>query len=639
MKKDNDFRIEKLSSLIKGVFVTLLNSYKTDDKNKGTVIRGDGKKEVSKCTFTIEYKEHFQKLFEITFAFKNYDFEYKGKRVKEENFSRDIAIRNAIAFFEKQQIDINYTFYSCAEQNLFSKLIFSFYKILINVLFVDYTNHKDDEKLLNEIVEEKYNKALKTIRDRVNSSDIISLIYANAKKNEIEQIKDSHYNDSECTDAYFIKIGTNVSEIMKANYIHKDIRLQLKEDIVYDESVKNVETDNSLYPYSDTSEFTPLPLKGNVNFQQPENHKYISINVWKSYDREYFFPSYCCFITCHPKLLNDIEKKRNSRDCEEIFSEYSYNKLQSEIHCRVISEIQEKFKYSKKQSYIDLMKNIEDFIGYNYIKYFEISRNLHKEIRPGYLKFKSFLEKNRFKSINPKVLYIYLISTLIDEFCHTLEIFSVDEMFEYIDKNDSVLKNHLKRIKGYIEGDYLKNVISKYDIFYNEYHDDINIFLESFAVMQDSCWESMIDSSKKTYNPFRYLKNSIKKYYNNFIGKRDDVYYDILNTSESVEENKTDVEDKTHDTIIFENGKTYCFEFEASGDSNNPFSCMIITKKTDGSIQTVFECDNINLDNSFRKYSYTFTYSGETVDTYFLAFGFKNDIYGYRIQKVRIYIT
>lgn len=31
MKKDNDFRIEKLSSLIKGVFVTLLNSYKTDD--------------------------------------------------------------------------------------------------------------------------------------------------------------------------------------------------------------------------------------------------------------------------------------------------------------------------------------------------------------------------------------------------------------------------------------------------------------------------------------------------------------------------------------------------------------------------------------------------------------------------------
>lgn len=64
---------------------------------------------------------------------------------------------------------------------------------------------------------------------------------------------------------------------------------------------------------------------------------------------------------------------------------------------------------------------------------------------------------------------------------------------------------------------------------------------------------------------------------------------------------------------------------------------MIITKKTDGSIQTVFECDNINLDNSFRKYSYTFTYSGETVDTYFLAFGFKNNIYGYRIQKVRIY--
>lgn len=77
-------------------------------------------------------------------------------------------------------------------------------------------------------------------------------------------------------------------------------------------------------------------------------------------------------------------------------------------------------------------------------------------------------------------------------------------------------------------------------------------------------------------------------------------------------------------------------EFEATGNGCDTFSCIIIRKLHDGSINTVFSINNMQLDEIMKKYTFEFTYTGDDTDMCYLAFGYGNRMNGYRVQNVRI---
>ena len=186
-KKDGtDERHRKLSSLIKNIFSTKVNSTEKINDDCVCVIRGEGR-EIGKCKFTDLYRADFSKLFEYTFIHQNCEFKYKGVQKADQKFDRETAVANAVSFFNKHNVDLGYYFYSQTEQALFSRLIYKYISWLLEVLFEDY-NCEGNER--DSLVEEKYEKAFSRIKSEINTNDIIDLIYSEAKIGDIEQITD-----------------------------------------------------------------------------------------------------------------------------------------------------------------------------------------------------------------------------------------------------------------------------------------------------------------------------------------------------------------------------------------------------------------------------------------------------------------
>ena len=153
-KKDvnQDIRHTYLKGLVNGIFDTVSMSIEKSDTNTATILIGKGK-EFKDCSFTVTYSDRYEELFKITFTYKNSKFKYVGTQKKNYIFSKDIAVKNAVAFFKKKGVDIDYIFHSQAEQYLFSKLIYKYISMLLAVLFEDY-DCQDDAR--NNHVKKRY---------------------------------------------------------------------------------------------------------------------------------------------------------------------------------------------------------------------------------------------------------------------------------------------------------------------------------------------------------------------------------------------------------------------------------------------------------------------------------------------------
>lgn len=88
--------------------------------------------------------------------------------------------------------------------------------------------------------------------------------------------------------------------------------------------------------------------------------------------------------------------------------------------------------------------------------------------------------------------------------------------------------------------------------------------------------------------------------------------------------------------LILKKNHKYNIEFEAYGTSNAPFSFIIIRRNMNQSIDTVFDKNDITLSADYKKYSFQFTYNGETGDSCYLAFGYGNTMYEYGVQNIKL---
>lgn len=208
-----------LAEIVKSVFGTATNSYRCDN-GKYVVILGKGK-EIGDCSFSEKYLSDYSMLFKLTFVSADTSFEYAGKRYQGKEYNRDIALRNAIRYFSKHGINLDYSFCSLAEKKLFSKLILSYINKILSVIF-------NNSKLSNADFRAKIASTFKQIKISLSKQDIIYLMYSKASNSDIERINDSAYDPYEYDKAFSINLANTTNHLYYKASVFRPIIIKTK---------------------------------------------------------------------------------------------------------------------------------------------------------------------------------------------------------------------------------------------------------------------------------------------------------------------------------------------------------------------------------------------------------------------------
>ena len=156
-----------------------------------------------KNSYKLTMWNNFDALFDITFNVPKSDF--AGNNIDEHTkFTRDIAIQNAIKYFEEFGIKVSNCFENKHEKDLFSKLIYKLISTeLLPVIFNTDDNRKKRkvENIDMDDITPDFTIAINNVKAVLESKDIVSILYRNAKMSDIETLYDkkAQAHESECS--------------------------------------------------------------------------------------------------------------------------------------------------------------------------------------------------------------------------------------------------------------------------------------------------------------------------------------------------------------------------------------------------------------------------------------------------------
>ncbi len=487
-----DVRHELLTSLIKNIFVTLVNSTIHNEDNSFTVIRGKGK-EIDKCSFTDLYRTYYINLFEYTFTRKNCEFKYVGKQKINQVYDRNTAIDNAVKFFKKESVDLDYHFRSQAERFLFSQLIYKYIKLILDVIFDDYSNYRD----INLEVRKRYNEVLVIIKQKVSGTDIHKLIYANIDVADMEVIFDPRYEQNECNRAFLINVEEQASVFLGVTPIKNKVMLCIK-DNDYSSNGKSTTSEKHI----SGMQFEPYPFPSKGIFYISQDTRSLSMNVWPNLYRRFKNPRWFYFATKYSIEVNEMQNGYTD------VLDYKVNTYSLDVYSAAFQAALVKYPQNKKDEYLQWLNSLNIILGQilelNYNDYFNGGYSKKISINPAFLKLKSFLNNNGIDSSNAEVIYIYLVSTLIDDLCQSIDTFNIEDMFKYLSLDNKEVKKILSKIKEQCKSRNLDVPCTKYKDFYEKNKACIKFFENQVEVSRDRCIASIADN---VYNPYNYLKD------------------------------------------------------------------------------------------------------------------------------------
>ena len=609
-KEGEDIRQTCLRELVNDIFSVLSVSIEKSDINTEIVL--GRKKDFTDCSFKVTYRVRYEDLFNLTFTHKQCKFKYVGKQKKGYTFNRDIAVNNAVAFFKKKGVDIDYIFHSQAEQYLFSKLLYKYISMLIGVLFEDFDCLGSAR---NNLVKKRYDEVFRKIRKEVKSNDIIDLIYNVANISDIEQVIDERYDRTECNIAYLVD-----------TFSYQSSNLRINDAVICNVKDYDISSVSNIVMNKAGMRYQMFPFKKIIPLSIGKDTHTVSLRIWQNIDREKFFPRYFWYVTKNTEDVSNMEDYSLSFD-------HRINEIKRKIYGAAIRALNNNNLYDKKMMYIQWMNSLkavlERVYTENYDSYFSIDK-AQKSKKDRYNNLKSFLKDNTIDELDLKIIYIYLVSVAIDNLCEKLNIFNHEEMKKYISKDDKAYKQHCKYLKEICDSKNLETAINKYTAFYNDNKSVIYAFAQKVEISKISGDETLLSTK---YNPYLFLKNSLQRYYKCLCNTQQEpfIYFDIGSSSiESSDDNNKGI-------LYFENGKNYRIEFEACGCSDDPFSFIIINKKTDGTLVSVFDKSDIILTSDMQKYTFEFCYNGSDDDMCFLTFGYGTFLRGFKLQNFSIF--
>lgn len=489
MEEKKDKRYEYLRKLTKNVFETLANGYRIDDGNTGIIVRGKGK-EICKCTFSEKYRKDYIELFEITFAYKKCKFEYAGIQKMLQEFNRNIAIKNAVKYFKKENIDLDYVFNSQSDKYLFSRLIYKYIEKLLDVIFNDYNC---TGKKRNNLVSQRYTSVLDNIRFELNTNDIHELIYNGANFSDIEIITYNNRDISECDHVMLVDFGYEFKDYLFVEDINTSIKLRSVEKSTFSGSSK-------LY-----QNYYELNLINQLKINCTKNINYYPIDLKILKNKEQYVPRYCCIAFC----LSEIKEAIFSD--EDNIEERIYDKLSTEAYVY----IKEKYINPKVQrlNYIkQIEKILEILLNINYRKYFDKKEYMPDIFQKEFCIFNTFLEKSNLMIDEKNVIFKYLISIWIDDFSSVLFCTNSDKHFRSV-MNKTVLTKYEEIMSAYSKKDELEEINKLYKVFYEKNKKTIDSFKKKVVIKNTEYYETSLEvDSGKGFNPYSHLKRAIDEY-------------------------------------------------------------------------------------------------------------------------------
>lgn len=523
-EKVEDIRREYLKSLVYEIFFTTANSCeKRKDETTSTivtcVVRGEGKP-MKDCSFLATDFKRYVKLFEATFTDKKCLFDYKGKNSKQKDFSRDIAISNAVDFFKLNNISLYYVFYSQAEKYLFSRLLYRYIKQLLNVLFDEYTS--EDIKILNNLVREKYNKVLDKIRVEVDTVDIYELIYRNAHWSDAEFVTYNGLDIKECDSIIMIE---NAFDYEKA---------RLVDDI--DRCMYMRPSDRrSTYTYNEISyKSYELNMMSRLSIKCYNQQQYIPVEIIQlsdkkntiRLDKEKYIPRFVC-IAFRKKDIEDELIADSKKDIDNLIIINNLDDLEKELYNRLEAYVQTEFiskNYTAQRKQImtpmeQSVRLIQELLQVDYGEFFNEDDRIPDVFQVVFDKFVRILKTHKIKINKEKIIYKYLISLWIDSFCARLlaridpvnRSYSIGEDYSKLFKelNSLQLFKEMKSKKNN-KPDSLENANTLFISFYQKHKATITAFNEKVDILKNDRFDSEFEYRlEKGENPYSLLKYTL----------------------------------------------------------------------------------------------------------------------------------
>ncbi|SFX40956.1 hypothetical protein [Ruminococcus sp. XPD3002] len=685
MSDDRNKDLIKIISCIFGKKHTGINKEK-----KQVIIAGD--KRADKCSFLGTDKEHYICLIKLTFLIEETTFVDKNFNICKE-FDRNTAIDNAIKYLKSLGIDIKCNLYCKSERKLLARFI---YQILEEIMTVMFSFGKDFNK---EQYEKNLKRISERYHREIVSNGIISSIYRNTKWSDVELYKEND-NCNECLlidiGSYWkriffiphVKTGIYISINSDDNTIsNSNLSISHECSKLYILNNKPIIERNTEFCYLDffhidNEYYVPNKFCYSTNVNSTQMNIYSNEEVHRGFQEIYDIG----------KEYTDQSLHRDTMEIKKVIDylkkEYCSDKKKQYVNIlSVLSEIissllkinyltfySEKYKFSNTVFKIGF-EQLTYFFEDNNIKYSEkevgvIFKYLVSEwIKsfPWYLK--NFDFKEMFKYYETKEDKEY--ANNIDHYRKTISKFDTFNIFDsaydhykdFCNKNEKLIEAfnsafRIDIIKPYSPLDDLFDSIDT-DQFtqlkkaIKEFQEKLNWRVHYYSRITFTDGRSKYTCVDKHlgYGQVGEKKNIIHKQYEQFTVEGPDsitlgfgeniaeIKY-ILKpeyTSEQPNENTNqNYSESVNAGLILKKNQKYHIEFEASGTDNAPFSFFIIRRTKDKAFEMVFDKDDIELRPKFKKYSFDFTYNGETEDFCYLVYGYGNMRGGYKIQNVKV---
>ena len=674
-----DIRNTDLGKMIEAIFPKKANSF---DEKENHVIIGEGKY-ANKCSFRETDKEYYNKLIEYTFVMKDVKFVDKNRKCCKD-YSRNTAIENAIKYLKECEIDIDSHFCSEKEKYFLSSYICSILKEFLQLMF----------SFENKLNERKYIKKRTEISTDYQKEIIIkglsNVIYSGRKWSEVESYKEE--------DSNICLLINNDYEFMKIydiRCVDTTIAIRKNTEQPFDDNVKPIEIEyisglnNKPIQYAQSrichltifncpcDYYVPIRFcyqgkldeNDNLNTDDITNfaNKYIDqtpsgISKLQSRAIHYLKDNYCTDI--ESQYMNKLSNISEIISCllrinyNEFYSEkfnlskssfgVGFEQLKHYIKENELNYSQEEveiiYKYLISQWMSSFGQCLELFDFSAMYNIYERSSNEYKQsIEKNMKKINKFESLNILDGANDKYKQFYKSKkAIIESFERNVSVEGAQEkLYAQLNNTEYYDEAKIKSGKFY----ELKEMIRS---FQNKLNWKVPYYIR----------RTKIEGKKKRYLGDDFIEYKQVNEYVDIPHDQDEKYtiegpdkiklsfnyYDNIAEIKYImkeeylpeaDDNKSDKEIKNDNAVLkFEKDHKYRIEFEIYGQRNAVLSCVLI-RNSDNGIEIIFNND-MNVKPEFTKYSYEFTYKGETGDNCYLNFGFNNEICGFLIRNVKL---
>lgn len=393
-------------------------------------------------------------------------------------------------------------------------------------------------KAADHNISDAFEKKIGQLKKKTAKTDISTLIYSVACKNDIEMIFDPDFDRKECNYALCIPVYDRELDIFNRFNLMTDIRYIEKTDAnerwyrndgyyqkndnvsftfcdwnkedskeLYQQPWKYMIKGFDKYPFKRDTMFKPLQLRSNIT-----SFKLLDYDIYN-----FLLPRYFYYVT-----------KISEEDLKDKYSNiYDNPSMLWHFEEKAIGLLKEKYSFTEKMRFELLLENImnilEDLVKVDVPSFFNTEIEIKKYISKlpkcfvNVNIFFSYFKKHKAAEKRTIILFIYSISVLIDNLCHNLDDLI---MFNAINMTDEKMVSYKDKIKKFLDSQQLKDLIKYYRAYYRINKDllqkvpyviDNTRFSSHYAMINAPC-----GSKTKYFYPFQYLKRLLE-YINNLL--------------------------------------------------------------------------------------------------------------------------